>query len=106
MNRTLWTRVGRAFRRMALPLISYYGITLAVPLANGAAQSGGAFATHALLVLLVPPTALVVACVAYSTVSALAATCHALIASAIALVTAGSIDETGVSRSTHGSPSK
>ena len=106
MNPTLWTRVGRAFRRMTLPMIAYYGITLVVPLANGAAQSSEAFAKHALVVLLVPPTALVVVGATYSIARALAATCHAVIACAMALVTAGSIEETGVSRSTHGSPSK
>jgi hypothetical protein len=44
----------RAFRRTALPLASYYFVTLARPLANGAAASGAAFARHALFVLMVP----------------------------------------------------
>jgi len=45
----------RAFRRVALPLGSYYAVTLALPLANGAAQSGTVFVTHAVVVLVVPP---------------------------------------------------
>ena len=44
-----------AFRRAALPLAFYYAVTLAVPLANGAAQSGDVFVNHALVVLVVPP---------------------------------------------------
>jgi exosortase K len=45
---------GGGFRHLALPLACYYAITLAVPLANGAAQAGDAFLMHALVVLLVP----------------------------------------------------
>ena len=45
---------GGGFRHLALPLASYYAITLAVPLVNGAAQAGAAFLMHALVVLLVP----------------------------------------------------
>jgi len=52
MNRLL-SRVAQGFRRAALPLAAYYAVTLAVPLANGAARSD-AFLGHALLVLLVP----------------------------------------------------
>ena len=55
------TTVAHVFRRTALPLAAYYAVTLAVPLANGAAQSG-AFAEHALIVLVVPPVAIVLAC--------------------------------------------
>jgi exosortase K len=51
-----------AFRRTALPLVSYYAVTLAVPVANGAAQSGAAFVKHAITVLVVPPIAIVLAC--------------------------------------------
>ena len=43
----------RGFRRAALPLASYYAVTLVLPLANGAAFSDG-FAVHAPVVLLVP----------------------------------------------------
>jgi len=53
--------MGRAFRRTALPLGSYYAVTLAIPLANGAAQSG-AFAAHALVVLVIPPAVIVLTC--------------------------------------------
>jgi hypothetical protein len=58
------TQITRAFRRTALPLASYYAITLAVPLANGAAHSGAAFVEHALVVLVVPPIIVVLACAA------------------------------------------
>ena len=58
-------KVGRAFRRTALPLASYYAVTLAVPLANGAAQSDG-FMRHALIVLAVPPLAICLGCVVHT----------------------------------------
>jgi hypothetical protein len=54
--------IAHAFRRAAVPLGSYYAITLALPLANGAAQSGAAFAKHALIVLVVPPLLILFAC--------------------------------------------
>jgi hypothetical protein len=44
-----------AFRRLAMPLTWYYAVTLGLPLANGAAAAGAAFARHALVVLLLPP---------------------------------------------------
>ena len=65
MNRVPRTRVGCAFHRTALPLASYYAVTLAVPLANGAAQSG-AFVEHALAVLVVPLVAIIVACAVHA----------------------------------------
>jgi hypothetical protein len=68
MTRVLWVEVAHAFRRTALPLVSYYAVTLALPVANGAARAGHAFAEHALVVLVVPPVAIVLTC----TVSALA----------------------------------
>ncbi|HKE84619.1 MAG TPA: hypothetical protein VKB50_12740 [Vicinamibacterales bacterium] len=83
MNRTLWTRVGRAFRRMALPLIAYYGITLALPLMNGAARSGAAFAAfvdHALIVLVVPAAIIVLAGAVDALGNATVAVARALIA--------------------------
>jgi hypothetical protein len=64
MSRVLRARVAHAFRRVALPLASYYAVTLALPLANGAALSG-AFMEHALVVLIVPPVAIMLACVVY-----------------------------------------
>jgi len=63
MIAALTTRIARAFRRTALPLATYYGITLAVPFANGAAGSSTAFFEHALVVLVVPATIIVLACV-------------------------------------------
>jgi hypothetical protein len=71
MNRVLWTRVAHAFRRVALPLASYYAVTLALPLANGAALSG-AFIEHALVVLIVPPVAIMLACALHMIAHALA----------------------------------
>ena len=67
MSGMLWTAVGNAFRRTALPLLSYYALTLAVPLANGAAQSDTAFVRHAITVLAVPPVAIMLACAVHST---------------------------------------
>jgi hypothetical protein len=64
--------VARGFRRTALPLAAYYAVTLAVPLANGAARSGGAFIEHALIVLVIPPAIIVIACAfhAFHTITA------------------------------------
>ena len=59
MIHALRTSIVRAFQRTALPLGAYYAITLAVPFANGAARSGMAFFAHALVVLVVPPTIIV-----------------------------------------------
>ena len=66
--------VARAFRRVALPLASYYAVTLALPLANGAAPSGG-FMEHALVVLVVPPIAVILACAIHTIAHALARLC-------------------------------
>ena len=62
----LVSTMAHAFRRTALPLGAYYGITLIVPLANGAAQSGSIFLEHALVVLIVPPVAIACACVVHT----------------------------------------
>ena len=48
-------RLAYAFRRTALPFLAYYAVTIALPLTNGAAQSGAAFTEHTLVVLIVPP---------------------------------------------------
>ena len=61
VNHTFWAAVARAFRRTALPLSAYYAVTLALPLANGAARSGAAFVEHALIVLVIPPAMIVLA---------------------------------------------
>jgi hypothetical protein len=63
-----------AFRRTALPLASYYVVTLALPIANGAAQSD-AFVEHAQVVLMVPPAAIIFACAVYTAVHALGRAC-------------------------------
>ena len=63
MNGDLTATIARAFRRVGLPLAAYYTVTVAVPLANGAAQSGAAFVRHTLVVLIVPPILVVLLCV-------------------------------------------
>jgi len=80
VKHALWTSVARAFRRMALPLASYYAVTLALPLANGAAQSGDAFIKHALVVLIVPPVAIVLACAFHSIAYAFGSACRSTLA--------------------------
>jgi hypothetical protein len=62
MTRASWPTLAHAFRRAALPLSWYYIVTLVLPLANGAAQSGGVFASHAVVVLVVPPIVITCAC--------------------------------------------
>ena len=71
MSGVRWARVAHAFRRVALPLASYYAVTLALPLANGAAPSG-AFLEHALVVLVVPPIAIILGCAVHTIAHALA----------------------------------
>jgi hypothetical protein len=70
MSQLLWGQIVHAFRRTALPLGSYYGVTLALPLANGAARAGRAFAEHALMVLVVPPLVIVIACTVHALIRA------------------------------------
>jgi hypothetical protein len=65
MTAALPSALGRAFRRAALPLGSYYVVTLGLPLANGAAQASGPFLGHALTVLVVPPILIVLGCAAH-----------------------------------------
>jgi len=65
MNPGPLTRIARAFRRTALPLAAYYAVTLAVPLANGAARSG-AFVQHALAVLVVPLVGIMLGCAVHA----------------------------------------
>lgn len=66
MNRIRRINVLRVFRRTAVPLAWYYAVTLALPLANGAAQSGAVFTEHALVVLIVPPGIIVFACAVHT----------------------------------------
>jgi hypothetical protein len=68
----------RAFRRTALPLASYYGVTIALPMANGAAHAGSPFVMHALVVLVVPLLLIAFACAAHRTAHALARVCRSL----------------------------
>ena len=62
MKRAFWISLAHAFRRTALPLPAYYAVTLALPLANGAVRSEAAFFEHALVVLVVPPSLIVLTC--------------------------------------------
>ena len=71
MSGVRWAWFARACRRVALPLASYYAVTLALPLANGAASSG-AFMEHALVVLVVPPIAIILGCTVHAIAHALA----------------------------------
>jgi hypothetical protein len=54
MSMSLRVSLVQTLRRWRLPLKSYYVVTLAVPFANGAAQRGAIFASHALVVLVFP----------------------------------------------------
>ena len=60
--------VVHAFGRTALPLVAYYGVTLALPLLNGAGRSGAAFVQHAVIVLAVPPILVMLICAVHSMV--------------------------------------
>lgn len=50
----------RALRRASIPLMFYYAVTLALPLANGA--GGSAFLKHAAVVLAIPPALILLFC--------------------------------------------
>ena len=65
-----------AFRRAALPLGCYYTVTLLMPLANGAAQPGGIFVHHALVVLIVPPLVILACCAIDATVRIVTGRCR------------------------------
>ena len=65
MNLAMWSTVADAFRHVALPLVWYYGVTVAIPLANGRSLSDAVFVKHALVVLVLPPALIVVACAAH-----------------------------------------
>jgi exosortase K len=47
--------VAPAWSDWALPLACYYAVTIVIPLANGAAEVGPAFAAHVAVVLVLPP---------------------------------------------------
>ena len=65
MTGTLMTTLASAFRRMALPLATYYIVTLVMPLLNGADWSDAVFIKHAFVVLAVPPAGIVLTCAAW-----------------------------------------
>ena len=66
------TSVVHVFGRTAMPLAAYYGVTLALPLANGAGRSGTAFVQHAVIVLAVPPMLVLLICAIHAMVQAAA----------------------------------
>ena len=68
MTRAIGQRIVRAFRYLWPPLAWYYAVTLAIPLANGAASAGAAFVQHAVVVLTVPVVLIVIGCAAHQTV--------------------------------------
>jgi hypothetical protein len=75
-GRAFWRAMTRAFRRTALPLAAYYAVTLAVPLANGAARSSS-FLRHALIVIVVPLIVIGLACGIHAIVQPLRLRCSA-----------------------------
>jgi hypothetical protein len=74
MTPAAWAPLVSAFRRAALPLGCYYTVTVLMPLANGAAQSGVAFLDHAVVVLIVPPVLILAYCVVDAAVRIVART--------------------------------
>lgn len=62
MSRSLCVSLVQTLRRWRLPLGCYYVVTIAVPLANGAAQRGAIFASHALVVFLFPLLMILLVC--------------------------------------------
>jgi hypothetical protein len=54
--------IRRAFRRAAAPLAWYYAMTLAVPFVNSGGHPSAAFLLHAIVVLLLPPALILLAC--------------------------------------------
>jgi len=72
MSRSILQTIVHAFRRVALPLTWYYVVTLAIPIANGAAQAGAVFVRHALVVIVAPPVLIVLAGAGYDAVRWLA----------------------------------
>jgi hypothetical protein len=61
ITRAIGPAVARTFRHAALPLAWYYAVTLALPIANGAARGGMAFVEHGAVVLALP-IVIVLAC--------------------------------------------
>lgn len=72
-------RAGRpaaAFRSVGLPLACYYAVTLALPVANGAAQAGSSFVDHAMVVLVVPPALILLVYTVHASARMLASVCR------------------------------
>jgi hypothetical protein len=61
------TVLADAFRRTAVPLFGYYAVTLGLPIVNGADLAGMAFVEHALVVLVLPPVLITLACTTHET---------------------------------------
>jgi len=52
--------MARAFRGAAAPLLSYYAISVVVPLLNGGGGRAAPFLEHVCFVLLVPPVLIII----------------------------------------------
>ncbi len=61
MTRAMGQAIARSFRRVATPLLWYYAVAIAVPVANGAAGNGTGFVEHATFVLVLPLVFIVLA---------------------------------------------
>jgi exosortase K len=64
-------------RRVLLPLVWYYAVTLVIPIANGASLSDASFVKHALVVLVLPVLLIAAACACCEIARAAARTCAA-----------------------------
>jgi len=81
---TIGTRptLPRTFRRAALPLGAYYAVTLALPIANGATHSGGAFVTHAIVVFVLPLLMIALFCAVHRAAQVLARVARSILPAA------------------------
>ena len=61
-----WSSLAAASRRVLVPLLAYYVVTVAIPLANGASLSDAVFVKHALIVLVLPMVLIALACAAHA----------------------------------------
>jgi exosortase K len=62
-------------RRILLPLVWYYAVTLVIPIANGASLSDASFVKHALVVLVLPVLLIGAACAIRALARAVTRTC-------------------------------
>ena len=64
MSDGLWSSIVSVSRRVLLPLVWYYVVTVAIPIGNGASLSDAVFVKHALIVLVLPVMLIALACTA------------------------------------------